>query len=185
MTHFRDTVMMEAWAKILYRKGMLMTRFIISILLMMGLLISTGAAGELSQVELTDGSVICGEIISSEGGIYTLKTSTLGTVKIEESSIRAIRFGPPAQIKGKERAFRTTPTEAQVHALQQLIMGDPEIIGMLLTLLNDPDVQAILQDPSIIKAVNAGDIKALTSNPKFMKLLENPTVQDITDKIAR
>ena len=162
-----------------------MRRLIISTLLMMGFLISTGAAGELGQVELIDGSVICGEIVSSEGGIYTLKTSTLGTVRIEESSIRAIRFGPPAKVKGKEQAFRTTATEAQVHVLQQLMMGDPEIIRMLLTLLNDPDVQGILEDPSIIEAVNAGDIEALTSNPKFMKLLENPTIQDITGKIAQ
>jgi len=152
---------------------------------MMGFLISTGAAGELGQVELIDGSVICGEIVSSEGGIYTLKTSTLGTVRIEESSIRAIRFGPPAKVKGKEQAFRTTATEAQVHVLQQLMMGDPEIIRMIFTLLNDPDVQGILEDPSIIEAVNAGDIEALTSNPKFMKLLENPTIQDITGKIAQ
>ena len=163
---------------------MLMRRLIISTLLMMGFLISTGAAGELGQVELIDGSVICGEIVSSEGGIYTLKTSTLGTVRIEESSIRAIRFEPPAQVKGKEQAFRATPTEAQVHALQQLMMGDPEIIRMIFTLLNDPDVQGILENPSIIEAVNAGDIEALTSNPKFMKLLENPTIQDIFRKTA-
>ena len=163
---------------------MLMRRMFISTLLMMGFLISTGAAGELGQVELIDGSVICGEIVSSEGGIYTLKTSTLGTVRIEESSIRAIRFAPPAKVKGKEQVFRTIATQAQVHALQQLMMGDPEIIRMLLTLLNDPDVQGILEDPSIIEAVNAGDIEALTSNPKFMKLLENPTIQDIFRKTA-
>ena len=151
---------------------------------MMGFLISTGAAGELGQVELIDGSVICGEIVSSEGGIYTLKTSTLGTVRIEESNIRAIRFETPGNAKGKEQAFKTTATEAEVHALQQLMMGDPEIIRMLLTLLNDPDVQGLLEDPSIIEAVNAGNIEALTSNPKFMKLLENPTIQDIFRKTA-
>lgn len=161
-----------------------MRHLIISTLLMMGFLISTGAAGELGQVELIDGSVICGEIVSSEGGIYTLKTSTLGTVRIKVSSIRAIRFETPAQVKGKEQAFRATHTEARIHALQQLMTGDPEIIRMIFTLLNDPDVQGILEDPSIIEAVNAGDIEALTSNPKFMKLLENPTIQDIFRKTA-
>ena len=40
---------------------------------------------------LNDGSVICGEINSYNGGIYTLKSNALGTVKIEESKIRAIR----------------------------------------------------------------------------------------------
>jgi len=163
---------------------MLMRRLIISTLLIVGVLISTGAAGELGQVELIDGSVICGEIVSSEGGIYTLKTSTLGTVRIEESKIRSIRFEPSGNAKGKENAFRRPAPNAQVHVLQQLLMGDPEIIRMILTLLNDPDVQELLKEPSIIEALNAGNIEALASNPKVMKLLENPTIQDIISKTA-
>jgi hypothetical protein len=151
---------------------------------MMGFLISTGVAGELRVVELIDGSVICGEIVSSEGGIYTLKTSTLGTVKIEESNIRTIRFETPGNAKGKENTFRRPAAERQVHALQQFMLGDPEIIRMIFALMNDPDVRGILEDPSIIEAVNTGNVEALTSNPKFMKLLENPTIRDIISKTA-
>ena len=55
---------------------------------------------------------------------------------------------------------------------------------MILSLQNDPDVQTILQDPEIMKAINSGDINALLSNPKFMKLLENPTIQDIRRKVT-
>jgi hypothetical protein len=163
---------------------MLMRRLIISTLLMMAFLISTGAAGELGQVELIDGSVICGKIVSYEGGIYTLKTSTLGTVRIEESNIRTIRFETPDNAKGKESAFGRPAPEAQVHTLQQLMMGDHEVIRMIFTLLNDPDVQELLKEPSIIEAVNAGNIETLTSNPEFMKLLENPTIRDIISKTA-
>ena len=135
-------------------------------------------------MELTDGSVICGEIVSSKGGIYTLKSSTLGTVRIEESNIRAIRFKAPAKTNGKEQGLNHTSAEAQVQLLKQLMMGDQELIRMILSLLNDPDVQGILEDPSIIQAVNGGAIEALTSNPKFMKLLKTPTIQDITRKMA-
>ena len=56
---------------------------------------------------------------------------------------------------------------------------------MIFSLVNDPDVQGILEDPSIIDAVNRGDIEALSSNPKFMKLLDNPAIQDITKKMAQ
>ena len=101
---------------------------------------------EFREVELNDGSVICGEIVSVKGGIYTLKSSTLGTVKIEESKIRFIRFEPSFKTKGKQRDSEQTPTEAQVQVLQQLIMGDKEIISMILSLLNDPEVQKILED---------------------------------------
>jgi hypothetical protein len=34
-----------------------------------------------------------------------------------------------------------------------------------------------------MKAVSEGDIPALMANPKFTKLLNNPTVQDIQKKV--
>jgi hypothetical protein len=64
------------------------------------------------------------------------------------------------------------------------MMSDKEVVEMILSLQNDPDVQKILQDPEIMKAVNAGDMDALLSNPKFMKLLENPTIHEIREKVT-
>ena len=162
-----------------------MRLLVISILLLLGVLIGNVFAGEVREIELKDGSVICGEIVSFKGGIYTLKSSTLGTVKIEESKIRVIRFKPSVKAKGKQRNSAQTSSKAKVQALQQLMMGDKEIVSMILSLLNDPEVQKILEDPSIIKAVNSGDIEALISNPKFMKLLDNPAVKDISKKTAK
>jgi hypothetical protein len=156
---------------------------VISVLLLLGVLISAVSAGEIGEVELIDGSVIRGEIISSKDGIYTMKSDTLGTVRIEESKIRTIRFKPPST--RNEKAQDTVPAaEARVQALQQLLLGDQEILGMILSLLNDPEVRGILEDPTIIEAVSAGDIEALSSNPKFMKLLNNPAIQEITRKMA-
>ena len=162
-----------------------MRSLVTSILLLLGVLIGNVFAGEVREVELKDGSVICGEIVSFKDGIYTLKSSTLGTVKIEESKIRVIRFNPSVKTKGKQGNSAQTSSKAQVQALQQLMMGDKEIISMILSLLNDPEVRKILEDPSITKAVNSGDIEALISNPKFMKLLDNPAVKDITKKTAK
>jgi hypothetical protein len=156
---------------------------VISVLLFVGVLISAVNAGEKGEVTLIDGSVIRGEIISSKDGIYTMKSDTLGTVRIEESKIRTIRFKPPST--RNEKAQDTVPAaEARVQALQQLLLGDQEILGMILSLLNDPEVRGILEDPTIIEAVSAGDIEALSSNPKFMKLLNNPAIQEITRKMA-
>lgn len=162
-----------------------MRLLVISILLLLGVTIGNVFAGEVREIELKDGSVIYGEIVSFKGGIYTLKSSTLGTVKIEESKIRVIRFKPSVKAKGKQRNSAQTSSKAKVQGLQQLMMGDKEIVSMILSLLNDPEVQKILGDPSIIKAVNSGDIEALISNPKFMKLLDNPAVKDISKKTAK
>ena len=129
---------------------------------------------KIKEIELKDGSVIYGEIISFRGGVFTLRSKGLGTVKIGESEIRAIRSAG-AREGGKQD---------QIQQLQQRMMSDEEVVQMILSLQNDPDVQKILQDPEIMKAVNSGDINALLSNPKFMKLIENPAIQDIRKKVT-
>jgi hypothetical protein len=35
-----------------------------------------------------------------------------------------------------------------------------------------------------MQAVRAGDVASLMSNPRFMKLLQNPTVQEIKKKVG-
>ena len=63
------------------------------------------------------------------------------------------------------------------------MINDKEIMNAILSLLNDPDFQKILQDPVIMNAVNSGDIDTLISNPKFMKLLGNPKIQEIKREV--
>jgi hypothetical protein len=141
-------------------------------------------AAEIAEVELIDGSVISGEISTDKDGFYIFTSDTLGTVKIEKSKIRAIRFNPSSAPHANKQNTISASPQAQVQTLQQLIMGDPEILKMLLSLLNDPDIQRILEDPSIIEAISRGDIEMLSSNPDFLKLMNNPVIQDITGKIA-
>jgi hypothetical protein len=64
------------------------------------------------------------------------------------------------------------------------MVKDQEIMSMIESLRTDPEFQKILQDPEVMKAVNAGDIAALTANPAFMKLLQNSTVQNIKNKVG-
>jgi len=161
-----------------------MKRTVIFCLLLAGVLASPVIAGEIAEVELTDGSVICGEISSSEAGSYTIKSDTLGTVTVEESKIRTIRFGSSREPHVAKRDTMPNPAELQIQALQQLLTGDPELLQMIFALLNDPDIQGILSDPSIIEAVNQGDIETLSANPKFMELLDNPEIEAITRKLA-
>jgi hypothetical protein len=134
--------------------------------------LSLAFAGEKKVFELNDGSVITGELISLNNGTYTLKTESLGTIRIEASKIRAIR---PTETSGI--------SENTVQALQEKMMGNEEVFAMILSLQNDPDFQAVFQDPDIMRAVGDGDIDALLSNPKFLKLLENPAIQNIEERI--
>jgi len=133
-------------------------------------------AAETREIELADGSVITGEVVSLSGGIYTVRSATLGTLRIEESKIRAIRLQGSAAPSG---------VGGQTKSLEDKMLGDSEIMDAIRALQNDPDFQKILQDPEIMKAVQTGDIDALMRNPAFMKLLNKQAVQDINKKLTR
>jgi hypothetical protein len=145
-----------------------MRRFILGSFFLSVLFLGHAFAGETKTFELLDGSIITGEIISYNDGTFTLKSEILGTIRIEETKIRAIRSRGNGGISGDE-----------VQALQEKMMGNEEIFAMILSLQNDPEFREILQDPEIMDAVSSGDINALLSNQKFLKLLENPAIQDI------
>jgi len=135
-------------------------------------------AGETRHIDLNDGSTITGEVLSLNNGIYTIKSPSLGTMKIEESRIRAIRSGsasPAAAGAGASPEDRA--------ALQEKMLRDKDVLNMIQSLQNDPDFQKIMENPEIMKAVQAGDIATLQANPEFMKLLNNATVRDIQKKV--
>lgn len=134
-------------------------------------------AGDMREIEMTDGSIITGEVLSLAGGIYTIRSGSLGTIKIEESKIRAIRSKPSSDNAANSQSA------GEVSKLQDKMMNDKEVMSMIQSLQNDPDFKKILEDPGIMKAVQAGDVTTLMANPQFMKLLNNAAVQDIQRKV--
>ena len=140
-------------------------------LLLIGLIGGDVSAGEIKEVELNDGSIICGEIVSLMDGVYTLKSVSLGTIKVEESKVRSVT------------PIETTREQSQ--ALQKLMMDDKEILAIILSLQDDSDIKAVIEDPAIMKAINSGDMEYLISSPKFIKLLNNPKIRDIREKVIK
>jgi hypothetical protein len=72
----------------------------------------------------------------------------------------------------------------QVSALQDRMMNDEEIMKLIMALRDDPEMQAILNDPSVLKAVTEGDLDTLSRNPRFMRLLENARVKEIQRRLG-
>lgn len=142
---------------------------------------SESHAGEVRAVELRDGSIVTGEVLSLTNGKYTIRSGSLGTVQIEESNVRAIRPVAPATAVSPKAA--PDPTAGDVRTLQDKMMNDKEIMSKIQSLQNDPDFLKIMEDPEIMKAVNSGDLSALMANPQFLKLMNNSTVQDIEKKV--
>lgn len=138
-------------------------------------------AGEPRDIELNDGSVITGEVLSLSGGTYTIKSESLGTIKLEESKVRTIRS--KSADSGESQKSSGSLSGADARSIQEKMASDKEIMAMIQSLQNDPEFQKILEDPETMKAVQAGDIPALMANPQFMKLLNHSTVKEIEKKV--
>ena len=146
-----------------------MRTIFICILFLLGSIACDVSAGEIKKINLKDGSTIHGEILSLSEGVYTIESVSLGSLKIEESKIGSITS--PGNIKG------------DIQAIQQQIISNSELLNIILPLQDNPDFKSAMEDPSIIEAVNAGDMEALLSNEKFIKLLSNPEILNIRDRI--
>ena len=136
------------------------------------------------EVILTDGSRIVGTVISLDQGVYQIQSDTLGIVRIEESKIQSFRYesGPDDQtetVPGLTGALQGS----HANAMAQAIVNNDALFQMVMALQNDPDVQAVLTDPELKKAIDAGDMASLMGNPAFLKLLENEQVKRIQQRI--
>ena len=145
---------------------------------MTGILAVTSSAAEIKEIELTDGSIITGEVLSLSSGVYTIRTVSLGVLEIDDAKVRAIR---PQGTPSSQQSGQT----GDVKSLQDKMMSDREVMGMIQSLKDDPQFTKILEDPEIMNAVQSGDTAALMANPKFLQLLHNPTVRDIQQKVAQ
>jgi hypothetical protein len=73
----------------------------------------------------------------------------------------------------------------QVREFQEKMLGDTDIMALILALQNDPEMQMLLNDPAVLNAVASGNINALTGNPRFMQLLNNPRIREIQQRIEK
>ncbi len=135
------------------------------------------------QVELNDGSIISGEIVSLKDGVYTIYSNQLGTLEISHSNIRAIHSETSHLLTDKEINPQIPSIATGLQALQGLIMNSPETLETLLSLRNNPDVQATLQDQKVMDAVKAGDLSALIAHPIFGKIVKDQRMKKVTEPL--
>jgi hypothetical protein len=153
-----------------------MLRTSILSLLMTCVLAAGSAASEIKEVELIDGSIITGQVLSLSSGVYTIRTGSLGTLTIDDTKVRAIR---------PRSSSSPSLQTGDVKTLQDTMLGNAEVMGLITKLKDDPQFKKALEDPDILNAVSSGDIASLMANSRFLELLHNPTVQDIQHKVAK
>jgi hypothetical protein len=147
----------------------------------------SGYCGQVSRIELTDGSVVKGEVTSFTNGSYTISTASLGEIKVDAGKIAKIEsmesalpnssFNPGAQLNNL--------TPSQINSYSQKIMSNPDNAAVVRNLANNPQVRKLAEDPEIINAVKSGNIQALMSSKKFADVVSDPETQEAIKKIKQ
>lgn len=141
---------------------------------------------QASRIELIDGSVINGEVISFANGVYTINTPALGAVKIESAKVSKIQTVNPSLVSNSIAAPQAANlSQEQIDAYRQKIMGNPENAAAITGLINNPQIQGLAQDPQIQEAAKSGDIQALLKNKKFMSIVNDPELQEAVKKLKQ
>lgn len=156
------------------------------LLLIFLLSFSGGAsAGQQRSIDLRDGSVVVGEIVTAGNGIYSVKTETLGVISLKEADILAIRSRESAPRQGSSADLPPVSQGEGLQAMRQRIMSDTTLMQSVNALKDDPEIQKILQDPALMKAIQDGNLDALKDSPKIQSLMNNPTLQGIYRTLGR
>ncbi|UXI70296.1 hypothetical protein [Tahibacter amnicola] len=146
------------------------------------------ASGALASpaVELKDGSRIEGEIQSITNGVYTVLSPSLGTVHIPQSSIARIVYdGAPAASSAGASSAPDDGLSLDIAQIGKRLAQDPDAMQSIMSLQSDPQIQAILADPAITRAIQEGDYASLMANPKIRALESNSRVKQLVQQQVR
>tara|TARA_B100000700_G_scaffold306654_1_gene382086 strand:+ start:211 stop:699 length:489 start_codon:yes stop_codon:yes gene_type:complete len=144
--------------------------------LVVGFALSAAAAAD--TVSLTDGTKLQGEVVSMSGGVYTIRTAAMGDVRIDAGSVASIQRGGGSVQGITETASATMGAEA-IQGLQSTMAQNPGMLGSIMQLQSDPQMQAILSDPELMRAVQSFDLETLRNHPKIRALMNNAKVKEI------
>jgi len=159
-------------------------------LLCFGLLLMSQLSWAASPktVTLNDGSVIKGDIIKLENGVYTIKSTQLGEIKVEEEKVLSITSAQAQQIQksnGSNTSSQNSSLKDQVQKIQGQVVGNQDIMEKIQSLLDDPQIKQIISDPNLMKDIMTYDEDTIRSNANLQQLLNNPRIQSLIKDIEQ
>lgn len=131
------------------------------------LLLATAAHAETYKWTDSAGTVHFSESLAEVPASYRKSARPLG---ISTSS------GSPAATSG---STKNSNDFNGVESLKERMLQDQAVMEQIRALQHDPEMQALLSDPNVIRAVQSGDYSVLVNNPAFLRLLNNPRVKEI------
>jgi hypothetical protein len=157
---------------------------------------SPAFAEELKKFALKDGSVIRGELISFDKGMYTVKSENLGQLLlsennvvsvVNESLVPVVQAAPQAAVAPQAAAAGTGGFSSQVSAMQNQIMSNPQTMQAIQLMAEDPEIMSLISDPAFVQqltaALSGNNIEGVASDPRIQKLMANPKMQALIQQI--
>jgi hypothetical protein len=148
--------------------------------------IATVASAGESRIELRDGTVLHGELVSAGGGVYRIRSPSLGEIQVRESDVVSLRpMGPEGAnpSAAPTESAGTGDRQGELAAIQQRLVGDPDTLKAIMSLQDDPQIRAALADPGFAQLILSGNVAALRSDPRFQKLMEHPGIKGILGRV--
>lgn len=188
---FDIRIFAKTWHDMVYSTYMC-KRFILIFCITLSLA-TTSAWAEGKTIALKDGSVIKGKVVSLQDGVYTVETQSFGTMFLSESDIVSISSRPLSQqVQNLNTSNNTAPIgtsmgsagfASQMQTMQASLMSNPQIMGEIQNLMEDPEIMKAFSDPSFVNAAMKHDVQALENDPNTQKLLDNPKMRALVEKI--
>lgn len=137
------------------------------------------------RFELQDGSVIIGELVSVDNGVFKIRSPSLGTVTLRDSKVRTMgRAGSTASTETTLTESSEPDWQAQMQALQRELVHNDDLMQAISALQNDPKIREVLADPELMALIGSGDMMALRNDQRIQQLLEHPGIRAIVDRLA-
>jgi hypothetical protein len=157
-------------SKYMFTAGGTMKKLVLVILL-------TAAVAQAEMYRWTDtgGTVHFSDSIGEVPANYRKIAKPLGM----ETSESTTKNKAVPSVAPRQRAVDNGSAAPDLEGLKERMLKDEGTMTLIRELQNDPEMQALLSDPAILRAIQAGDYATLISNPDFMKLLNNPRVREI------
>jgi hypothetical protein len=117
-------------------------------------------------IELKDGSRIVGDIQGIEHGVYTVRSPSIGTVFVAQSAIARIVYSDDVSSAAGASGKSPASGDAVSGNIQQLLNGlmqDPASLQSIMSLQSDPQIQSVLNDPVIVKAIRMETSRACSA----------------------
>lgn len=105
------------------------------------------------------------------------------TVKIVVGSVCLLLATAGAGMADEGARAGVAVDSAQVQALQGQMAGNPDLLSLVMSLQNDPEMQALLTDQKVLDAVQSGDYSSLLQDPRIRQLMQDPRVQELARRL--